>query len=279
MIFEGIDFANGVANTGRCYATDDGDSITFSFQKPDGEISITAIDCPLGTTLGFSQLLRNELPDHESNDGYKSRRTESWLRHHVNNNFQSVTRWRGRTDPERARHQREPFFNGGSHVKPTLGMLIVPDCLHFVFNQMQHDNAEQNIGEQIVNARKGEGKWIEAHPRIFLYSVTERLFCQEKVQLDDLYAAAKYKCTDDGEEHRAHLLGLLALTEWQGNNNNRIINFDPIRDELVADNHQFDAVLCALTAWAHHHHECIKWDEAGIPLNFVAEEGHILVLS
>ena len=68
-------------------------------------------------------------------------------------------------------------------------------------------------------------------------------------------------------------------TTGQGNNNNRIINFDPIRDELVADNHQFDAVLCALTAWAHHHHECIKWDEAGIPLNFVAEEGHILVLS
>ena len=84
MVFEGIDLANGIANLGLCFAIDDGNSIKFSFEKPESyNVVKTAIDCPFGTSLGFSQLLGDDLPDHDSNDSYKSRQSELWLRESV----------------------------------------------------------------------------------------------------------------------------------------------------------------------------------------------------
>lgn len=42
--------------------------------------------------------------------------------------------------------------------------------------------------------------------------------------------------------------------------------------------HHFDALLCALTAWSHHHNHTVSWQDAKIPKEIVNQEGHISLL-
>lgn len=68
-----------------------------------------------------------------------------------------------------------------------------------------------------------------------------------------------------------------ANTKWMSN---QVRDIQPatLPDELKVNHHRFDAFLCALTAWAHHHGECVGWESAEIEPGIVDIEGHILVL-
>ena len=119
--------------------------------------------------------------------------------------------------------------------------------------------------------------WIEAHPRMYLYSVLERLYRhrQKSVSLNMLFTAARYK---DSPVNRAVLYNLLReQTAWMGPSIRQIFPAT-IPDELAASDHVFDGYLCALTAWSHSQGECLTWQELEIPAAYVEIEGHILVL-
>jgi len=274
-VFEGIDLANGGHNLGRCFICDNGSSLTVTFAEPISIIR-TAIDCPFGTTEGFERLLHGEWPNEAPVDGFKSRKTELWLSDHVED-YQIVQRWRSRTPEERLHHPREPFFNSGGHIQPTLRMSIVPECLWYIANRFNKDLPVEERRRNLEEARRGEGKWIEAHPRIFLYSLIERLHQANpgNVDLNRLFHAARYK---QESQYRGQLYQLVREQRaWMGNDM-RSIQPPDMPNEFALSHHYFDSFLCALTAWAHHHGQCISWEEAGIDPMIVNIEGHILVL-
>ena len=273
--FHGIDLANGPANLGKSWATDDGKTLKFTHsERRDVPVVRTAIDSPFGTSHGFWALLSNKLPDHQSEDGFKSRQTEIRLRETVNQ-YECVQRWRNRSTQERKLHPREPFFNGGGHVQSTLAMRIVPECLKFIIEQFQTRDSEASKAA-MLKARMGEGKIVEAHPRMFLYSILERLFRNKKIGLEELNFAAKYK-SGIGPEARETLLDLICEnTDWFSSH--RTLDLSEIRQELIESDHQFDSALCVLTGWAHYNNECVTWESAQIDKSFVETEGHILVL-
>ncbi len=275
-IYEGIDLANGIAHVGRYFLRDDGQSLNLSFDAPAQEINKSAIDCPFGSTRGFVSLLMGEWPNEAPVDGFKSRQTEVRLRE-LTEKYQIVQRWRNRTLAERQLYPREAFYNGGGHIQPTLAMRIVPECLWYLVNPYGQGIEVAERHRRLVEARQGTGMWIEAHPRMYLYSALERLYRhrQASVSLNMLFTAARYK---DSPENRAALYKLLREeTAWMGTSRRQIFPAT-IPDELAASDHVFDAYLCALTAWSHSQGECLTWQEVNIPAACVEIEGHILVL-
>lgn len=274
--YEGIDLANGIANVGRYFLRDDGQSLSLSLDAPAQEITKSAIDCPFGTTRGFASLLVGEWPDQVPVDGFKSRQTEVRLRELIGR-YQIVQRWRNRTDDERRLYPREAFYNGGGHIQPTLAMRIVPECLWYLVNRYGQGIEVAERRRRLVEARQGTGLWIEAHPRMYLYSALERLYRhrQASVSLNMLFTAARYK---DARENRAALYNLLREeTAWMGPSTREILPV-AIPDELAESDHVFDGFLCALTAWSHSQGQCLAWQEVEIPAADVEIEGHILVL-
>lgn len=274
--YEGIDLANGLDNLGRCFLCDDGQRLTVEIEEPGTLIMRTAIDCPFGTTEGFEKLLHGDWPTEQPIDGFKSRKTELWLKDHVEH-YRIVQRWRGRTEQEREQHPDEAFFNRGGHIQPTLRMSIVPECLWYIANRFNKELPVEKRKQNLVDARRGDGPWVEAHPRIFLYSMVERLFRADSavVDLDTLFMTARYKAQAD---NRRELYRLFRENRrWMGK---QVRDIQPaaIPDDLEENHHRFDAFLCALTAWAHQHSECLGWPAAEIEQEIVDIEGHILVL-
>ena len=112
---------------------------------------------------------------------------------------------------------------------------------------------------------------------MFLYSMIERLYRADRqaVDLDTLYLIARYKELPD---NRRTLYRLIRDNRsWMGSASREIGTVE-LPEELAAKHHKFDAFLCALTAWAHDHGECISWCAAHISPEVVDIEGHILVL-
>ena len=276
LIYEGIDLANGIDNVGQYFLRDNGQSLNLTPMVLGQEIKKSAIDCPFGTTSGFASLLRGEWPGQDPVDGFKSRRTEICLRE-LTQQYQIVQRWRNRTAEERQVHPREAFYNGGGHIQPTLAMRIVPECLWYLVNRYgQGIDAAERL-RRLVEARQGAGLWIEAHPRMFLYSALERIYRHNPnaVTLNVLFTAARYK---DSVENRGSIYNLLRNeTAWMGQTV-RTIYPEIIPDDMAISDHVFDGFLCALTAWSHSQGECLTWQEIEIPDTVVEVEGHILVL-
>src|SRR5438105_627574 len=87
----------------------------------DVRIEKTAVDCPFGTTNGFFMLLRGGVTDDAYLDGFKTRTTEQWLRQHLWD-YETNGWWM------KLSGIRKPqlYVNKTAHVKPTLGLQIVP---------------------------------------------------------------------------------------------------------------------------------------------------------
>jgi len=213
-IYEGIDFANKEDNIGRCYLVDDGRTLRL---RPDASkiehVKRVAVDCPFGTSFGFQQLLSGNRPADAGGDGFKTRETERWLRTHVRN-YAINQRWLGRSELEREEFPRASFFNGGSHVQPTLGLQIVPACVAWLMEQLLPDGDPTDRYRALCAARKGESSIVEAHPRPFLYSVIERLWHTQPglLTLAMLDAVASYKDSRGKPPHtrqRAEIYRLL----------------------------------------------------------------------
>lgn len=282
MIYEGIDFANTETNLSHCYVSDDGQALQVLLVLPNERehIQRRAIDCPLGVSLGLTQLLQGHLPPDVGNDGHKTRETERWLRGHAAA-YQTNQLWLDRSDAEREQYPRRSYFNGGAHVQSAAGLQIVPACIAWLLQQIARD-ADPNQRLAVASAaRRGEAPIIEAHPRMFLYSAIERLFRNDPtvVTVETLNSVAGYK--ENGEaavgRRRAIYELLRANPAWMGQTPRQLLPADP-PEQLLDSDHTFDAWLAALTAWAHEHDETLDWTEAAIEPDRVAAEGHILIL-
>lgn len=277
-IFHGIDFANKKANHGKCWLSDDGASLTATFSPPSTGATRTAVDCPLGTTLAFTRLLAGEVAKNETTDVFKSRATERLMRDLVSD-YQTNRDWQERPKTERKRFPRASYFNGGSHVQPAVGMVIVPEALAWLADGAGSEK-EARLNA-MRRARLGQGPIVEAHPRLFLYSAIERLRRSRStpVPFEELDAIAGYKGTDaDAEARRLRVYDLLrANTSWLGRNSRSLRVADV--SALISTDHAFDAWLSALTAWAHEHGETWSWEDTmQLDKATVEVEGHMLIL-
>lgn len=285
MIYEGIDFANIQNNVGRCYVADNGHELHVLPVVPDPNIKLTrrAVDCPLGVSSGFTDLIQGHLPSDDGEDGYKTRKTERWLREYAAQ-YRTNQLWRERGEADRAQFPRPSYFNGGAHVQSAAGLQIVPDCIAWLYRELRELAHNAEAGQRLAaagDARRGEGMIIEAHPRMFLYSAVERLYNHNSalIAIGDLNDIAGYKEKEPGAVgRRQRIYGLLKNnTAWMGQAPRDLLPAEP-PEELVNSDHKFDAWLAALTAWAHHNDETLDWKTAGIAANQVSVEGHILVL-
>jgi len=294
LSYLGIDFANIEKNVGNCLIDDDGQTLSarFTDKVPHvSEVRLTAIDCPLGTSQGFEMGLRGELSD-VSEDGWKTRLTERTLRSvveaYATNQAWKTAKGQLRTKAARAQYSG-PYFHPTSHIQPSVGMVIVPALLQFVGRQLCPDGKPDRRLEAIREARAGNGPIVEAHPRLFLYSLLERTQQSgQPIPLETLRAAARYKVKDSeeglgdlttGSSCRRHLLDfILRHPEWTGIACKRTISVDGALEKLIEDDHAFDAWLSALTAWAHARQETLTWAALRMPEDVSRAEGHILVL-
>lgn len=282
-IYRGIDYATILKNQATVFVTDDGHRLkAHQSMGGDGEVARTAVDCPFGTSAGFMDLLAGRSPRH-SDDHFQTRETERKARERVKG-YGVTARWAELTAAEKGDATGVQFFNGGSHVQPTLAMRIVPACLNFLLEQGSLKNAstKERLGA-LVGARRGEGPIVEAHPRLFLYSAVERINQQAVGDLPPkvLGLAAQYrsKPKDQAPARRRELYrSLRSNPAWMGAQARHLEPAAP-PDWLVANDHVFDAWLCALTAWAHNNSETLDWSAAGIPREIVDIEGHMLLLS
>lgn len=275
-VFEGLDFANHSEREGRAFLADDGTSLTVSFEPPAGTAAKRiGVDCPFGTSAEFVSLLSGVLPDSIEDRTFQSRSTERWIRRVIGKEYQTCKLW----DATARREYDRNYFHPTTHVQPAVAMRIVPNCLAWIIRQIADGSSSNDF---ILMARRGEGRIVESHPRMFLYSMIERVHrCETGVVITSvLNSVAGYK-NKERSSHRARREAVYHFlrehTGWAANKPRRL---EPERpDELLfVSDHAFDAWLSALTAWAHHNGECIRWDEAGISEKAVNIEGHILVL-
>ncbi len=269
--FKGIDFANRQQNIGICYLAVTDQTLTAHFNDSDPEVEWTGIDCPFGTSVGFSQLLLNQAPTYESGDGYKTRRTERWLRSHLWE-YETNTYWRKNvaSDPQH-------YVNKTAHVQPTLGLQIVPGFLDWFRNEV----SDAMFRDAIEAARRGDNAFLESHPRVFLYSAIEQIWRKlhpRRLTEHELRAVVQYKDKPKTShaEKRAATYKLLKqhAALWLGNGYSLA---DP-PDTLLSTDHAFDAWLSAVTAFAHAEGMTITWQDAGTSEEEVNVEGHILIL-
>jgi hypothetical protein len=276
----GIDFANRETRTGRCFLRDDGAALTVSFEQPAaGQVRTTGVDCPFGTSAEFYWLLTGTVPEVPPDGSFESRATERWVRRVIGGEYRTRALWDATA---RRQYQRNSYFHPTTHVQPAVGLRIVPAFLYWL--SQRHD-LPGDLPEKLRVARRGDGPVVEAHPRLFLYSMVERVHRARPgvVTTAVLAQVAGYK-DKNGESPRGRRVAvyefLRANPDWTGANRRRL---EPAAPEatLFDTDHAFDAWLSALTAWATDRGETIRWRDArepGMDENRVGIEGHILIL-
>ncbi|MEI9948269.1 MAG: hypothetical protein WDO74_04645 [Pseudomonadota bacterium] len=189
-----------------------------------------------------------------------------------------IADWRSRQRTTPDEFEGVAFFNGSSHVQATLRMVIVPGLLYWLTGSLLKDDRLPVLRD----ARLGRGHAVEAHPRLFLYSAMERIRIGtgQRIPTSTMGVIAQYKSEGaDGTRGRRAALELLTsnTAHWLPQGEYRTIA-PAAFDEMVANDHAFDAWLSALTAWAHEHSDTWLSAHAGLDEGVVAIEGHILIL-
>ena len=274
----GIDFACIKKNLGNCLLRDDGASLSLDFSKADKrQVVCTAVDCPLGTSSEFLDVLNGKLPVNTNDKSLATRASERWIRQHVSDNYETASMW---NDAARKRYGRRWYFQETAHVQPTVAMRIVPKCLYWLLKEQGQRLPSKSGLEILQDARKGKGKVVEAHPRMYLYSAVEKQHQRNRacVTPEVLFNVAEYK--NSPERRRFVYCFLQQNTEWLQPACRKLMPEEPPKEILDSD-HAFDAFLSALTAWSHKQGMTIRWDQTtpSLPESAVLHEGHILVLA
>jgi hypothetical protein len=283
--YRGLDFANRLANRGECLLRDDGETLTAHLghdQPSTFQVIKTAVDCPFGTTVGFEMALRGEPILDVEDDGFKARVTEHFLRTRAAG-FRTTQDWRAREGDDRRDYPRDCYFHPTRHIQPAVGMVIVPQLLHWLANELAPGRGSEERLTQLRMARRGDACIIEAHPRMYLYSAVERirLCLGVAIPFADLDAVAGYgDAGARGEQFRLTVYQFLqSNTQWMGQNQHRVLAVEGGKRRLVEVDHAFDAWLSALTAWSHDLQETLKWNDVPeLRAEIVDVEGHILAL-
>ena len=90
----------------------------------------------------------------------------------------------------------------------------------------------------------------------------------------------RYKSRKHGMQARRNIFGLLCnQTAWMGKSARTLTLASGVAvDDLVRSDHDFDAWLCALTAWSHDCGETRTWSNVPLKKSDVDIEGHIAIL-
>lgn len=202
------------------------------------------------------------------NDELKSRRTDQWAR-------KAVSKY------EVIKHGLR--FNCAQHVQPACGMQTVPGFLYWLLAcELRLEG--RGLGERRAMLERcrvaRNAPYVEAHPRLFLYSAMERIWGSMKPPClgeDSLRAIARYRDRRKaGVDNRKCTYEVLSehARAWLGEG----FRLAQPPESLFSTDHAFDAWLSALTALAHSIGRTSTWNEEGIPEEFVKAEGHILIL-
>jgi hypothetical protein len=277
--YSGIDFANREQRTGRCFLRDDKKTLTVAMRLPPrSSVKGTGVDCPFGTSAEFYNLLTGIVPEMPRDGSLELRATERWVRRVIGEEYETVRLWDAAA---RQKYGRKFYFHPTSHIQPSVGLRTVPACLYWL---VQRSELRGEPLAKLKEARRGGGRVVEAHPRLFLYSLIERVHRAKNgvVTTSLMNSVASYK--DKGKESHYHQREtvynfLQSNPEWclAG----RRLNPASAPRGLLASDHTFDAWLSALTAWAAAQGETIQWDTArntDLDLARVEIEGHILIL-
>lgn len=229
----------------------------------EGEIQMFAVDSPLGTNRDFADLLRGEIPEQLSDRKLKERATERF--------------WRKRL-LDIARHHPETtrYFDQNSHLKSSVGLEIVPEAIYCV---------QKAFGKRgLRDARIGspDARMIEAAPRVFLYTIIERIRRSETQKgraIDPRITESvkQYKSKEGSDRGLILDFVLEHFRSWSGGIN-REFRFAVDKEKLIADNHLFDAWLAAMTAWAFCQKQTLNAKDAGLTGTRLELEGHIVAL-
>jgi hypothetical protein len=275
--FKGIDFANQADANVTCYLEVENGVLKAHPDDGHEPVERTGIDCPFGISLGFWRLLTGAAPG-PFHDHFKTRHTERWLRELLSGReYQANRYWR-----DNVHRAPQLYFNQTGHVHPAAGFQIIPGFL---------DWFRREIGDECFDAtmkasRRGESGYVEVHPRAFLCSAIERMWRTMNWPVNRgpaecetaLRAVAQYKDARNGS-HRAQrecVYGLLRqhTQAWLGEG----YQLAEAEKWLFATDHQFDAWLCALTAFAHAQGLTIAWPDVSITEEEINVEGHISIL-
>lgn len=275
--YRGVDFANRAQNVGECWIEDDGSTLTAHAGPQQRTYKLMAVDSPFGTTWGFEAGLRGQACWDQYGDGFKSRQTEQQLRHFVSR-YKTNEEWRSRSIVDAASYPRKSYFNGGAHIQGSVGLVIVPELLHWLANELAPGQPAPIRIAALQAARLGIGKAVEAHPRLFLYSAVERIRIAANQPLGTgiLNSVAGYKQRSTAMQATYELLAANAY-QWTGASARHIAVAGDLAT-IIGSDHTFDAWLAALTAWAHDHNETWDWKAVRVSEEVIGTEGHILIL-
>ncbi len=273
--YAGIDFANREHRTGRCFVHDDTSTLTVKLQHPQPPcVKATGVDCPFGTSAEFYDLLTGNIPIIPQDGSFELRATERWVRHMIGEEYESVRLWDAAAREE---HGRTFYYHPTSHIQPSVGLRIVPSCLYWLAT------LPESPGEPLAKlqeARRGDGCVVEAHPRLFLYSMIERVYRarNDAVTTSLLNSVASYKDrrTESHYSQRERVYAFLHSNAYLWAE--RRLEPAEAPRELLDSDHTFDAWLSALTAWATAQEMTIRWNAANLDQHRVDIEGHILIL-
>jgi|GEM_PF-2610226 len=242
------------------------DFIRWLFERtiPSSDsIRMTAVDSPLGTCMDFASVLIGKLPDCMSDPKLKERETENF--------------WRKRLLAIAKKHPHTPgYFDQNSHLKSSGGLEIVPEAIYCLLKTLgAADLAKSRVGAS-------DAKFIEAAPRVFLYSIIERIrqFEESEGRSIEHHVTDAVKNYKKDHSYRVVVLDfvLTHFTSWSGGTE-REMRLALDKQELVKDNHLFDAWLCALTAWAFAQGLTLEAREMGTERERLEIEGHIIALA
>lgn len=264
--FGGVDYADDRTNFGQCVICVDDDGIIMPLVKaPVGSVvEKTGVDCPFGTSAAFVSLYTGALPTGD----LKTRVSELWIRELLTDYYSNAW-WKEN------RAVSDQYVNATGHVKPSVGLQIVPGFLDWFYRGLPNNPSPAICRKAICDARLGIGPVVESHPRAFLYSAVERVFNDversKEYWLDVLPQIARYR--DNLEFTYQFMQEHSALWLWD----ECTLSDDP--GPILDGEHCFDAFLSALTAFAHAENQTITWDSAALDESKVRIEGHILILS
>lgn len=267
-VYRGIDYADDSTKYGDCSVEDDGTTLRVNPASQAAPKRI-GIDAPMGLPRGYVALLTGELP----HDGSLTFRATDLRLQALVAALPVVSRY-GVEVPK--------LFNRTGHVRSPAALQIVPGAMKEALECVSASTDSTERRRQLVEIRLGTAVVVEAHPRLFLYSMLQ--CCDQAVTKPLMTAARDYKDVTrkvEGAGHRERrpnnrrLLRdhLCEHTEWC--KRQREVEAD---DSVLSTDHAFDAWLSALTAWSHDNGHTLTWNDAGLERETVEVEGHILIL-
>lgn len=288
--FLGLDFANVQHANAKCLLKDEAGEITLcpnsDVPTREREIARFALDAPFGLTKPMLELLQGTNYEGDA-DRLRLRETDRRVG--------ALVKKMRIADRKQTKLGGHPLFNSGSHIHPPMAFQTLPNALREVLRLERFSSPDSQTSSLLVESRLGLGRVVEAHPRLFLYSLLERLGGKYKTTTEEGrilasardYGPAVRRKTEAGEEfearrkqrcpNRKQLVKEIceSSSSWMGAAHRE---FSGDFSRVAETDHVFDAFLCALTAFMHHAGETLLWSDLKIDRSTVEIEGHMIIL-